>query len=118
MPQRKKRKRKIKRVKKKSYTKGLVFIIGIAAFLSVAFFYVIPRIRAEETTSITKDTDTDFSQGALSNTEISGSGSGAHVQLTGGGGVSWWDHDYTYRRQLSVENNSSSKLRFRIFSEN
>ncbi|OQX51291.1 hypothetical protein B5M47_01090 [candidate division CPR3 bacterium 4484_211] len=59
--------------------------------------------------SITKNTDTHFNQGSFSSTEVSGTGSGAVVQLAGSGGENWWNSSYSFRKQLTVTNNSGSQ---------
>jgi len=46
----------------------------------------VPLTFANGSNSITKGTDTDFNQGTLSSTVVSGTGSAAVVQLTGTGG--------------------------------
>ncbi len=56
--------------------------LGIIAGFYLTVSRVIPKIFAADlTASITKDTDTDFSQGTLSSTAISGTGSAAILKL-------------------------------------
>jgi len=61
---------------------GLVF--AFLGFLIATYFATVklPQIFASTTSSITKDTDTHFSQGTLTSTSVSGSGTAAVVQLT------------------------------------
>ncbi|MCA9391808.1 fibronectin type III domain-containing protein [candidate division WWE3 bacterium] len=58
---------------------------------------------------VSVDTDTEFNYGSFTSTEVSGSGTSAVVQLTGGA-ANWWDADYMYRRQITITNNSSSTM--------
>jgi hypothetical protein len=103
----KKRRRGEQRFKK---SKVHLLLVVFLAIFSFSLIKIIPKIFAETTASVTKGTDTDFGQGSLSSAEVSGSGSSAYVKLSGGGGVSWWDHDYTYRRRLTIDNSSGSTV--------
>ncbi len=104
----KKTNKKIRTTRRFNRSKVCFFLVIILVALSFSLIRIIPKIFAETTASVTKDTDADFGQGSLSDVEISGSGSSAYVKLSGGGGVSWWDHDYIYRRRLTIENSSGS----------
>lgn len=66
----------------------------------------IGSIFASANSSVSKDSDTDFSQGTLSSTVVSGTGAGAVIQLTGTTGP-----DGTlYKRAITITNNSVSTL--------
>ncbi|GBE17037.1 exoglucanase B precursor [bacterium BMS3Abin15] len=77
--------------------------IVIGFYLTVSNF-VIPKIFADTATSVAKYTDTHFNQGTLANTEVSGSGDDAFVQLDEGGGPD----GTTYRREITIDNTSNS----------
>lgn len=94
-----------------------VFFFGIVVgfYLTVSNF-ILP-IFADTGASITKDTDTDFSQGTLSSVEVSGSGEGAVVQLDGDGGTGWLDTNWQFRRQVTIVNSGSIQTDYQIQME-
>lgn len=79
--------------------------IGIIAGSYLTIFKILP-VFATTTSSITKNTDTDFNQGTFSSTAVSGSGTAALVQLSGNGGPD----NTLYKRAITITNSSSNAL--------
>ncbi len=75
----------------------LTFGFGWGTFFTLKY---VPQIFASTQSSVTKNTDTDFSQGTLSSTVTSGSGSSAVLKLSGGGGPA----STLYKRAITVDN--------------
>ncbi|MCA9398000.1 DUF2341 domain-containing protein, partial [candidate division WWE3 bacterium] len=87
----------------------LLVIIGFVIGLYTSLSNILPSLFAGTATTITIDTDSDFTEGSLSSTEISGSGNGSAVQLSGGAG-DWADASWQYRRPLTITSTNSNTL--------
>lgn len=81
----------------------LILCVGITIGFYLTLSGVILPIFAETQTSIIKQTDTDFSQGTLSDIEILGSGNDAVIQLSGGGGDDWYNGSWQYRKKITID---------------
>ncbi len=85
-----------------------VFFVSVGIIIGLYFtaFHLIPSIFATTTSSITKDTDTDFNQGTFTSTTVSGSGAAAVVQLTGTSG--FYNSAWIYRKQIVIDHTKVS----------
>lgn len=82
---------------------NLVALFFVAFGLLAGSYFTlkgISSIFATTTSSVTKDTDTHFSQGTLTSTSVSGSGTTAVVQLSGTSGPD----GTTYKRAITITN--------------
>jgi hypothetical protein len=97
----------IARLDRRQFRLNFVVICMLLGLIFLVNFRVRYALASAQS-NIIKDTDTDFSQGSLSSTQIVGSGSGAYINLTGGS--NWWNNNYTYRRQLTIDITGNSSL--------
>jgi hypothetical protein len=79
------------------------FLLGTIFGFYLVLSNIIPLVFAETATSVSKTTDTDFSEGTLTDLEVSGSGSGAVVRLSGGGGEDWYNGSWQYRKKITID---------------
>lgn len=94
--------------------------LNLLLFFSIAFgitlssilgFTKLQNVFATTQSSVVKDTDTDFSQGTLTNTAVSGTGAAAYVKLAGNSsGGTWYNSSWTYRKQLTINNSAQSSI--------
>ena len=80
-----------------------LLFIGVGIVFSFGYLtneYLLPKIFAVAASSVTKTSDTDFSQGTLSSTTVSGSGATAVVQLSGAAGPD----NTLYKRPITITN--------------
>ncbi len=85
--------------------------IAVIAFLLVTLLVsgYLSGIRAETLSTITQNSDTEFNTGTFTDTEVSGSGTSAKVQLAGGA-LDWADPSWQYRRPLTITSTNTSPL--------
>jgi hypothetical protein len=94
----------------------LAAVVYIAIGVGLGLFLVlsggIGRAFAVANSSVNRDTDTQLSQGTLTNTQVVGSGSGAYVQLSsnqGPGGDSWYNTSWQYRKKVTFNNSAQAE---------
>jgi len=90
----------------------IALLIGTVVGFYLTLSNVVMPIFAETQTTVVKQTDTDFSQGTLSDVEILGSGNGAVVQLESGSGAAgdaWFDTDFQFRKKITINNADQSE---------
>ncbi|MCL5412011.1 MAG: DUF2341 domain-containing protein, partial [Patescibacteria group bacterium] len=82
-----------------------LYLVGVISgvYLSFSGVLKLPSF-ATASSSITKDTDTDFNLGTTSSAVISGTGSAATVQLASGGGPD----GIKYKKTITINNASNS----------
>ncbi len=71
---------------------------------------IIPKIFAISQASITVDTDTDFNNGTLSSTSVSGTGSPSVIKLTGSAGP----NGTNYKRITTISNSGSALTKYQV----
>ncbi|MCA9397850.1 DUF2341 domain-containing protein, partial [candidate division WWE3 bacterium] len=92
----------------------LVLLFGITLGTYITLFAKWPSSFALTQDSVTRDTSTDFNQGTYSQTEISGTGSAAYVQLQGSGGAGWFDNNWNFRRPIQITNTGSVLTNYQV----
>ena len=80
--------------------------LGLLLGFYMAVTNFIPKIFATSQASITTDTDADFNAGTLASTTVSGAGSSAVIELSGGGGPS----GTVYYKSVTIDNSSGGVL--------
>lgn len=83
--------------------------LGVGIGLAVALSGIAVSIFAESNASITKTTDTDFSQGQLSNTAVAGVGSLGNLSIQNLTPAGWLNSAWAYRREITLNNSAASQ---------
>lgn len=90
---------------------GIYVILGILIGVVVVLLGIIPRASALQQQNNVVTSDSDFAQGTLTATAISGSGTAGLVQLAGTPPAdSWLGSGWLYRKQLSLQNSTGQAL--------
>lgn len=87
---------------------SLVLVVGYFSYKG----FKISKIFAETSTSQTISSNLDFNKGAFTNTEISGLGDNAEVQLNSGSGVSgdpWMNPAWKFRKKITFDNSGQTE---------
>ena len=91
---------------------ALSAILG-AALITTWFFFGPTQASTTETITVTASTgtpgDLDFDEGYLNDIDVTTVANQMQLE-TGGGAGDWWDTNYLYRKQLTVENNSGGTM--------
>lgn len=89
---------------------NLIALFFITVGLIAGSYFTLKGINslfATTASSVTKDTDTDFNQGTLSSTIVSGSGASAVVKLSGNSG--FFNPNWTYRKKITFDNSAQAE---------
>ncbi|MCA9397478.1 DUF2341 domain-containing protein, partial [candidate division WWE3 bacterium] len=84
---------------------AVLLFVGLVAGSMLTLSGGFPQIFADSPTSITLTTDTSYSQGTLTNTEVSGTGTSGSIQLAGSAGPD----NTLYRKKLTFDNSGQSE---------
>ena len=113
------RNRRKKQNKKAFFFKKNIFylfslMLLIAVSICAAKYFKISKIFANSSVFKTIQSDDDFSNGSLTDTEVLGSGNDAIIQLEGNGGVGWFNPDWKRRKAVTITNSEGVLSNYQI----